>query len=240
MKLKKPKKLPSILIVTLVAVVLALSVTLASIYTQVETVNRIFTVSNLAAKVDVTFNGVSNMSQYTTQYGITASADSSQPNYIGNLRVNVQYRGRGVGLIRVHLVEEWSRTETVSGNSVRTVQPYRLDIPYTLPANKTYTLSGSGADSGNQAKWLDNRAKDYCYYYATPVYSTSGNTWKTIQLITGVDDTAIDFNLVPSGTDLHIIAEADVVQVNRYPQYWGITALPWNAPNTFNSDAELS
>ncbi len=230
MKTNKRKASPSVLIVLIVAIVLVVSVTLAAIFRQTISIKRLFSVSNLSAQCVVTFDGVTDMSSYTQEYGVLASVDPTAPNYIGKLRASVQYKGRGVGLIRVRMIEEWgtSEYETVNETQVeteRTVLPFQIKIPYTFPEGKVYT---SSTDSGNQSKWYDNRATDYCYYYATPVYSSVGGT-STIPMITGVDTSKIDLGILSLSTTVHVMVETDVVQVNRYPQYWGINSLPWNS-----------
>ena len=176
-----------------------------------------FSAQTVAKFVDDAGNLLSDarMAQYRTDYGVLASVDPSAENYIGKLRASVQYSGRGVGLVRVRLTEEWSVTK----NGVRTVQPYQLDIPYVV----SDAYSGS-AGSGNQSKWYDNRLNDYCYYYATPVYSTGTSV---IDLIEGVNTSGIDLGVLPITTQVHVLFETDAVQVNRYPQYWGLDKLPW-------------
>lgn len=216
MKTKKRKASPSVLIVLIVAVLLILSVTFAAIFRQSVDVTRTFSVSNFSAQSVVKFEGLSDsrMEPYrTSSGGVLASVDPAADNYIGKLRASVQYSGRGVGLIRVRLVEEWSTTK----NGVRTVQPYQLSIPYIV----SDLYNGSGA---NQTKWFDNRASDYCFYYATPVYSTGTSE---IDLIEGVDASSIDLGVLPIDTQINILFETDAVQVNRYPQYWGLDKLPW-------------
>ncbi len=251
MKAKQKKGSLSVLIVLIVAIVLIVSVTFAAIFRHSMTITRLFQVSNLSAQSVVWFDGVSesDMGQYKTEYGVLASIDPSDANYIGKLRAKVQYKGRGVGLVRVRMVEEWStpnsytRTveEEVDGDIVqrqetvdyRTVFPYKLNMTYTL--DSAYT----GSDSGNKRAWFDNRTNDYCFYYATPVYSTGGDTWQDIPLITGVNTENIDLGLLPSDAQIHVLFETDAVQVNRYPQYWGITSLPWTGADS-STELEVS
>lgn len=222
MKTKKRKVSLSVLIVLIVAVLLIVSVTFAAIFRQSISANTTFKASNFSAQTVAKFiddegNLLSDarMAQYKTEYGVLASVNPSAENYIGKLRASVQYKGRGVGLIRVRLTEEWSVTK----NGVRTVQPYQLNIPYVV----SDVYSGS-AGSGNQSKWYDNRLNDYCYYYATPVYS---NGTSVIDLIEGVNTSGIDLGVLPISTQVHVLFETDAVQVNRYPQYWGLDKLPW-------------
>ena len=214
------------MIVLITAVVLVVSVTFAAIFRHTTTVERIFSVSNFSAQSVVWFDGLSDaqMSAYKGDYGVEASIDPDAANYIGNLRAKVLYKGAGVGLIRVRMVEEWS---TTSGG-VRTVQPYNLHMPYTM----SVTYSGSG----NKKAWLDNRMNDYCFYYTTPVYSAG---MSEIPLITGVDLSNFDLGVLPSDTVVHILFETDAVQVNRYPQYWNLTELPW-ANGVSATELELS
>ena len=218
MKQSTLRKSPTVLIVAIVAVVLVVAVTLASIFTQIESVSRLFTLSNLVASADISFFGGADVSDYQTEYGIKASADPLAPNYIGKLRVSVKYKGQGVGLIRVRIAEEWSTT----ANSVRKVLPFKLQLPYTI--DSPYI---TGQDSGNAKKWFDNRDNDQHFYYATPVRCTSNSVEKTIPLISGGLAGSFNTNLLPAGADIHVVVEADVVQVNRYPQYWGMNSLPW-------------
>ena len=209
-------------IVLLVAIILIVSVTLAAIFRESISVTRLFKVTNFSAQSVVWFDGVSDggMATYKTTFGaVKASVDPNAPNYIGNLRAKVQYKGAGVGLIRVRMIEEWS---TTSGD-VRTVQPYQIDMPYTIAS----TYSGSG----NKSAWFDNRATDRCLYYATPV-SGAGTGAHDISLISGVNTSGLDLGVMPSDTVVTVIAEADVVQVNRYPQYWGLSALPWTGADS--------
>lgn len=223
-------------IVALVAIVLVVAVTFASMFRIVlpSAYSRTFSVSDFDARAVVTFDGVSDMSTYKSGEVVTASVDPDADNFIGNLRVSVNYTGHGVGFIRVHVMEEWSTT--LSG--VRTVQPAKLDMPYTIGASNALAYSGSG----NQSKWYDNRAKDHCYYYAAPVYSSSDST-QTISLIAGLDqsggDGDLDFNLIDPNTVIRLIIEADVVQVNRYPQYWNMTSLPWGG-SSLGTDVDLA
>ena len=245
MKTKKRKASPSVLIVLVVAILLILSVTFAAIFRQTVSVTRTFNVSNFSAQSIVKFADQhgelsdARMEKYkTTSGGVRASVDPNAENYIGKMRVKVQYKGRGVGLIRVRMVEEWSvptyttttvetpvegggtQQTSVRVKTGRTVQPYQIEVPYIV------TNAYNASNGANQSKWFDNRAKDYCYYYATPVYSTGTSV---IDMISGVDATSIDLGVLPLDTEINILFETDAVQVNRYPQYWGMDRLPWTA-----------
>ena len=37
----------------------------------------------------------------------------------------------------------------------------------------------------------------------------------------------MDLGVLPITTQVHVLFETDAVQVNRYPQYWGLDKLPW-------------
>lgn len=221
---KKTNKAHTVWIVALVAIVLVVAVTFANMFRIAfdNPFSRTLRVADLDASAVVTFekNGsvVSNMSQYSSGYGYLASTNPSADNYIGNLRVSVNYKGYGVGLIRVRIAEEWSTT----ANGVRTVLPFKLKVPYTIS-----TPYVTGTDTGNQLKWFDNRETDHRLYYAKPVYCASDSDTHSIPLIAGIAAGAVNTNLLPANTEVRIVVEADVVQVNRYPQYWGLTSLPW-------------
>ena len=217
MKAKTQKKIPTSIPVLVIGIVLLLSLTLAGIYRVDLSVSRLFSLSNFNASSNVYFmKGETRIEAVQAEHGgVKVSLDVEDDNYIGNLRVSVNYSGCGVGLIRVRVLDEWS----VTANGVRTVMPH-LPIPFIIdPIYDSET-------EGNAKKWYDNRVTDGCFYYATPVRMTSDEPAE-IRLITGLDDIAFDAGAVASETELHIIVEADVVQVNRYPQYWGLSALPW-------------
>ena len=217
-------------IVLAVAVILVLSMTVA-LFTFTESGKRRFTLSNFASSVEVSFDNFStivdlaNDSTAGSTVGganyYNVSLQSNAANYLGNFRVRVKYNGKGVGLVRVHVAEEWYETKT----GYTEVKPFSIDIPYLIGANNANLYSGTG----NQAKWFDNRSSDYCFYYATPLTKSSETT---IPLITGLDTSKIDLDGISSGTNLRIMVEADVVQVNRYPQYWGINVLPWSGASS--------
>lgn len=215
MKNKQNRKFPTALVVAAIVVLLALSVTFAGIFSNTVSISGLMSLSNFKASSDVYFDGVADMTAYTeTDGSVRVSLNDADPNYIGKLRVDVTYAGCGVSLVRVRMIEQWS-TES---DGVRLVKPFSIKVPY---------LVDDYADStGNAQKWLDNRENDYRFYYATPVHNT-GDAERSIPLVQGIDFDTFDIEAIPEGTQLHIVAETDVVQVNRYPQYWGLTQLPW-------------
>lgn len=221
MKTKSAKKFPTIPVVTIVAILLVVSTTLAMFFSQVQ-VNLLLSVSNFHAYAEVWFDSTSGSGFKDDRGYLVDLKNTSATNYIGNLKVNVSYAGNGVGLIRVRVVEEWS-TAPDQNTGVRQILPYAIKMPYLFGANNANLSSGSG----NQKKWFDNRENDYRLYYATPVYCTASNAAAKIPLITGFDTTKVDLAAIDASTQLHIQIEADVVQVNRYPQFWGMDVLPW-------------
>jgi hypothetical protein len=217
LKNTKSKKSPTILIIAAASFVMLLTATIA-LFLSVEDFSRLFSVSNFTCVGDVYFHDGSTRYAAVKNSDGLISVDYVNPesnNYIKNLRVDVKYSGYGVGLIRVRVAEEWSRTS----EGIKTVLPNTVNMPYTI-------ASPYGASTGNQKKWFDNRDSDQCFYYATPVYSSSG-TAVTIPLITDFDADEIDLGAISSSSALNIAVEVDAVQVNRYPQFWGINALPW-------------
>ena len=244
LKTKMKKSNITVPIVLAVALILVLSATFA-LFTETVDGTRRFTLSNFTSDVVVYFDGHTSANNPAQPSGTTGRAnyyevsmtdpDNNRTNYIGDLRVSVKYRGEGVGLLRVRVMEEWYTEKTVSGSTVRTVRPYSVEMPYFIGDNNALLYTGSL--SGNKAKWFDNRANDYCFYYATPI-SHAGENAKTIEFIHGLDTSKIDFGAIDvNSTNVRVIIEADVVQVNRYPQYWNLTKLPWTGANSATENA---
>ncbi|MCR4614773.1 MAG: hypothetical protein K5756_01300 [Clostridiales bacterium] len=227
MKKKTIGKAPVVLIIAVVTVVVLIGATTAYIILEERhEFSRFFNISNFSASADVYFDyGGSRreVSSYTDDVDGTIRlelADNTQVNYIGNLRFDVKYRGRGTALIRVKSVHQFMRDGKVV--------PMNSQVPYTI--SSLYTSQ----DSGNALKWQDNRANDYCLYLAAPVYGARNDTIYTLNVITGIKS---GFS-VPSGTTLNAAFELQAVQVNRYKQFWGIDTLPWNGANV-NGDSDI-
>lgn len=223
MKTKTEKRKLSSVIVAVVCLLAVVSLTLA-MFSRIESVSRLFTVSNFVSEGIVSFEGTDDISEFKTDSGIKVSLNEADANYIGKLRVAVKYSGYGVGLIRVRIVEQWS---TLSSDGVRHIMPYTLFMPYTIESKHEGT--------GNQRAWFDNREEDYRFYYATPVTSSSDEGTQ-LSLISGFDVDSIDVGAIAEGTELHIVVETEVVQVNRYPQFWGVDRLPWTDGNSLNEE----
>ena len=232
MKANLKKSYITVPIVLAVALILVVSLTFA-LFTTTSSGTRQFTLANFTSGVEVSFDNFSSTetgsSAGTARYYTVNLTDASDTHYLGKLRVRVKYNGNGVGLLRVRVTEEWFTTD--SGTGITTVMPHAIQMPYTVAS--PYVKTGTGKDEGNHSKWWDNRTEDYCFYYATPISRASE---QTINLITGVDMTKIDTGALPSGTQMRIIIEADTVQVNRYPQYWGLYKLPWTDASSIDDN----
>lgn len=165
--------------------------------------NRILSLSNFQAEPICSFEGADSIdSQYKDGNLIILSTEPEAPNYIGNFRVNVKYKGDGAAYLRVKMVHEYS----VNGVSTQ------------HPANVPYATSDD---------WYDNRGNDYCYYYKNEVDADDNISEKTLEFITGLNDTEGDISGVADGVVIKVAVETDMVQINRYPQIWGIDHLPW-------------
>ena len=165
--------------------------------------NRILSLSNFQAEPICSFEGADSIdSQYKDGNLIILSTEPEAPNYIGKFRVNVKYKGDGAAYLRVKMVHEYS----VNGVSTQ------------HPANVPYATS---------ADWYDNRGNDYCYYYKNEVDADDNTSEKTLEFITGLNDTEGDISGVADGVVIKVAVETDMVQINRYPQIWGIDHLPW-------------
>ncbi len=132
---------------------------------------------------------------------IVLSTNPGDDNYIGKFCVDVKYKGDGAGYLRVKMVHEYS----INGMS----NQHPANVPYTI------------ADEGN---WHDNRGDDYCYYYKNEL-DADGDAEQTLSFITADND--IDLGALADGIVIKVAVEADMVQINRYPQIWGMGELPW-------------
>lgn len=165
--------------------------------------NRILSLSNFQAEPICSFEGADSIdSQYKDGNLIILSTEPEAPNYIGNFRVNVKYKGDGAAYLRVKMVHEYSV------NGVSTQHPAK--VPYATSDD-----------------WYDNRGNDYCYYYKNEVDADDNTSEKTLEFITGLNDTEGDISGVADGVVIKVAVETDMVQINRYPQIWGIDHLPW-------------
>ncbi len=226
-------KAPAVLIIAVITLIVFIGATTAwIIVNETHEFSRLFNVSNFNATADVYFESdggtvytLNSASPYVNADGTfnVELSNTSAPNYIDNLRLNVNYTGKGSALIRIKAVHQFiSNGKIISVNA---------QIPYTV--SDAYT----SAYTGNQLKWFDNRANDYCYYLATPVHGADNVTTYNMGVISGIDT-----SLIPSfatGTTLTVAFELDAVQVNRYTQFWGIAELPWVNAET-NTDMELT
>ncbi len=136
---------------------------------------------------------------------IVLSTDPDAQNYIGKFCVKVKYKGDGAGYLRVKMVHEYS----INGNSTQ------------HPANVPYKIVDAEKDN-----WFDNRGNDYCYYYKNELDAgTNVGDGKTLDFITYNNN--IDIGNLADNIVIKVAVEADMVQVNRYPQIWGVDKLPW-------------
>ncbi len=165
--------------------------------------DRILSLSNFQAEPVCSFEGSATIdSQYKDGKLIILSTDPEAPNYIGNFRVDVKYKGDGAAYLRVKMVHEYSVN----------------DVSTQHPANVPYATSDD---------WYDNRGNDYCYYYKNEVDADDNTSERTLKFITGLNDTAGDISSIADGVVIKVAVETDMVQINRYPQIWGIDHLPW-------------
>lgn len=169
--------------------------------------NKALSASNFTAEPVCYFEGSGNTEGVADEYIenglIVLSTDLDDENYIGNFRVNVKYKGDGAGYLRVKMVHEYSI------NSVSTQHP--ANIPYEADVEK----------------WYDNRGNDYCFYYMEEIDADNNANGNTLEFITGINDVNGDIASIADGVEIRVAVETDMVQINRYPQVWGIDKLPW-------------
>lgn len=187
-----------LVVILSVAVLLVLGATLAWFFLYPTDANQQFSVANFQAEPECYFEGTEE--KFVDEDGlITLSINPEDANYIGKFCVDVKYKGDGAGYLRVKMVHEYS----INGNSTQ------------HPANVPYTVSND---------WYDNRGNDYCYYYKNEL-DANGDTEQTLNFIAA--NNAINLGELADGIVIRVAVETDMVQVNRYPQVWGIDKLPW-------------
>lgn len=187
-----------LVVILSVAVLLVLGATLAWFFLYPTDANQQFSVANFQAEPVCYFEG--SEEKFIDEDGlITLSTNPEDANYIGKFCVDVKYKGDGAGYLRVKMVHEYS----INGNSTQ------------HPANVPYTVSND---------WYDNRGNDYCYYYKNEL-DANGDTEQTLNFIAA--NNAINLGELADGIVIKVAVETDMVQVNRYPQVWGIDKLPW-------------
>lgn len=182
-----------------------------------------FSAANFQAEPVCYFEGTEE--KFVDEDGlITLSTNPEDANYIGKFRVRVKYYGDGWGYLRVKMVHEFS----IDGVSVQ----HPAEIPYAT--TETFELS----DEKNSV-WLDNRSEDYCYYYKEALNADETET-KDLPLILGLvkdmdeeneptekDGEEIIKGFAETDVEIKVAVETDMVQINRYPQIWGMEDLPW-------------
>ncbi|MBQ7654855.1 MAG: hypothetical protein IJS17_07275 [Clostridia bacterium] len=217
--------LKKLIVIAAVAVLIVATALAWFVYTS-DPFNNSFGLSNFNTELDCYFmdNGTRiNLSDITGVIDtdtklINLSLDPDDDNYFANFHVDVKYKGKGHGYLRVKVV-----TEAKDSSGYATLTDSK--IPYTLSAEY------SDNQGNNQAAWYDNRNMDFCYYYATAL-SGNDSTLATLSVITGAQTTDIDSGfdaayLLENNYTLSVAVSSDMVQINRYPQFWGINTLPW-------------
>lgn len=217
MKNNKMRKPPTAVLIVVIAVIIAVSTAVAWLKVAPAIMNRVYSLSNFDSYANVYFAGSSNEEAYRQGDG-SLLVDVNTPaadNYIANLRVDAKYKGRGSFYLRLKMVQQWQDS---AGNILQSdaVLPYNISTPYDLNAG----------DSQNA--WFDNRLDDFCLYYAEKLKAANETYTTTPVIIAGFDEDRMAA-IAPSGTGvtLRISFSLEAVQINRYPQFWGITTLPW-------------
>ena len=209
-KLNKTKKL--LLIISAILLVVGITVAWFVLSTDYD---ETFNLSNFSTKVDCYFIKDSTRIE-TTNYldsetgTIKFSLDSEDDNFVGNFRADVKYKGEGNGYLRAKVVTEFSSLGAVASSNSK--------VPYIISQT-------------NKSSWYDNRNNDFCYYY-TDKLQGNNDEYTVLNLITGIEtlneDSGFDVEVLKElNVEMYVAIEADMVQINRYPQFWGIDELPW-------------
>jgi hypothetical protein len=225
----------------LVAFLLVISTTLA-IFTGEANKNLTIQVSNIYVQSDVYFVQ-DNLSLYRPQLGTGVDErgmiyvdvrDPNANNYIGRLKINIQYKGIVEGYVRIKFVEEWHRTTTtnvgtleepsyvVTNAIIRNVIP-----PYSM------NLADPQGDPPDLFGWYDNLILDDYWYYTEQVKSLNTGVFATIPVIEGFVDDAYfpvadyEGTRITRSYSLRIGIYVEAVQASRYKAVWSMTSLPF-------------
>lgn len=226
MKKKGIRRPPTAALVAIIAVITAIGLAVAWLTVSPIIINKKYSLSNFDAYAEVYFlDGATKITPAKTDGTIAVNiTDDTASNYIGKLNVDAYYKGQGSAYMRLKMVQQWECDGKIL--QANTALPYYINALY------------SNTDSGDQNKWFDNRQDDMCLYYAARIKGTDNTSYiKKSIILSSVDNAAVfneaKFNAIKpvstSGSDvtLKLAFQLQVVQINRYPQFWGIDTLPW-------------
>ena len=202
--LHKLNKKAVVIIVAVVALIAVVGSTFAWFVTRTSLLQN-FSLSSFEVSADVYFldgDKKINADDYKDENGLyILSVKEEDVNYIGNLRADVIHSG-AKACVRVTMNHQWTLPDgSVAQNDVAV--PYRFN-----------------------SLWFDNRNDDYSVYYTAEDMSGEAD-FKKAELITGFDSAAFDTSAMVDGVSVKLLIQVDAVQVNRYPQLWGIEKFPW-------------
>lgn len=202
--LHKLNKKAVVIIVAVVALIAVVGSTFAWFATRTSLLQN-FSLSSFEVSADVYFldgDKKINADDYKDENGLyNLSVNKEDVNYIGNLRADVLHSG-AKACVRVTMNHQWTLADgTVAQNDVA--------VPYKF-----------------NNLWFDNRNVDYSVYYTAEDMSGEASFDK-VTLIKGFDSAAFDTSAMVDGVSVKLLIQVDAVQVNRYPQIWGIEKFPW-------------
>ncbi len=202
--LHKLNKKAVVIIVAVVALIAVVGSTFAWFVTR-SSFSQSFSLSSFEVSADVYFlDGDKKVKadDYKDENGLyILSVNEEDVNYIGNLRADVIHSG-AKACVRVTMNYQWTLADgTVAQNDVA--------VPYEF-----------------NSLWFDNRGVDYSVYYTGEDMSGKADFDKA-ELIKGFDSSAFDTSAMVEGVSVKLLIQVDAVQVNRYPQIWGIEKFPW-------------
>ena len=139
-------------------------------------------------------------------------SNSMAANYIGNLRIDVKYRGVSPLFTRVELDSfrvDWTTGQHIDG-------PWHEDLRYG-PQYVPFSVR-------NQPAWFSNFATDQSFYYATALRPLSATVYSTLPFVRGVQP-----GFIPTSADytMYIKIEVSGADPVGYGSLWDIDQLPW-------------
>ena len=214
----KKKEKSTGVILAIVAVILAVAVTLAWFVHDFggQIYNSIFDISKFVTDADVYFNASGESLSLDNGLINADISNKDANNYLGKLHIDAKYKGLGYGYLRVRII---ASQEYTSGGKTHISQ---LPSPLPVKLLNEATFKENEIDKNG---WFDNTASDGYFYYTKPL-SVANALFDTLPLIEGVDMNLLG-GIVNDNGAIKLSVEVDAVQINRYKQVWGIDSLPW-------------
>ncbi len=198
--MKNSRRKLAVLLICIVAIISVVAGTFAW-YSSTNSMTQLASIGDLRTLTNVYLerNGI-KLNVPVDENGLyVLSTNPSEDNFVGNLRITVNQKGYSNAYVRVKLNVQWTMPDgTVTQN---------IQLPFSFHDG-----------------WYDNRAEDYCVYYTQTIgWFENHDT----SIIIGFDLEKFNKETLSDVAIPKLAVTAQSVQINRYPQFWGMDRLPW-------------